>query len=166
MLYIHGIDDPDYIQFALSHPDVKFSSYLDESMLEPNSLLILDDLQMQTESTLNKTVNRLVTLLSHHQKISIIIVYHSLFAKNSYLSRLSTDYCVIMKFLTGGTSLGMYAQQCCSDVGFFKEAYKLSTAKPFSHFFIDLSQHQNNLFRFRSSLFPADDVLIFTPLNS
>ncbi len=163
ILYIYGISDPDYVNFSIKHPEVTFSSILDESMLEPQMLLILDDLHTQLGSSLKKLVTDIILRNVHHMKLSIIIVLHSLFPKDFLLQKMSTDYVAIMRFMCGGSAIASFANQISNtDSSFFKQCYKHATSKPYSYLFCDLSQHQNDKFRFRSGLFPSKEVVVYS----
>lgn len=93
--YFHGIDDADYLSFAQQYPIVNFSSTYDENLIFPDSLIILDDMHLQLNGTLNESVTNLVTRTCHHKRVSVCIVLHSIFGvPKMRLSLLSADYLV------------------------------------------------------------------------
>lgn len=68
------IDAPDYI---LNDPDVSFHENIpDVETIEGNSIVILDDLAEQV----NSHVVEMYTRFSHHLRITVLLVSHSLFS--------------------------------------------------------------------------------------
>ena len=48
---------------------------------------------------------------------------------------------------------------------YMKEAYRLSTIKPFGYLLIDLKQETDEKFRLRTNIFPNDQQIVYLPKN-
>jgi hypothetical protein len=165
VVYVYGIDDPDYHKFAQDHPDVTFTPFLDENSLESDTLLIIDDMHQSLNGPLNNFIVNFSTRSVHHNRISLIMVLHNMFSPKMRTSCLSSDYVLLFNFIRDRSTVSHIAKQCCPGQNqFLREAYDIATLnKKYGYLFFDLHQLQNPRLRFRSSIFNDPNTLLFVP---
>lgn len=156
-----------YAQLAVggsTPPAIEFK----EGLPEPNDysndnskkkLLILDDLMREAGSC--EVILDIFSRGSHHKNISVIFLTQNIFHKGKSMRDISLNstYIVIFKNPRDSSQCTYLARQLkpqCSR--FVVEAYADATRTPHSYLFIDLTQSTPEEFRFRTNIFPDDDV--------
>jgi len=164
VIYFYGADQPEYHSFAHENPDVKFSSVIDEDLIQPNSLVIFDDFGQAISSSMNNFMTHVVTKQVNHQRLSVIIVLHHLYGKNLRTISLSQDYLAIFPYPRDISILRTLSSQVFPGKGkFLREAYEWTTRKPYSYLFLDLHVRQNSQLRVRTKIFNDSDCYILAP---
>lgn len=117
-------------------------------------LLIIDDLYPPSSQDDLKLFESLFTKISHHHKITILLVAHNIFLKPIRTLSLNSHYLVIFRQIRDKTQISHLATQICPRKrNFFIDAYANATAAPFSHFIISLRQETPELLRYYSDIF-------------
>lgn len=164
VLYLFGVDDPVYHQFASRHSFVQFTSELDVAALTPGTLLVIDDLQQALTSSLNRTLEEIVTKTVHHSCISVILVLHNLFIPRLRTIALSTSALVLFNQTRDRTVARTLNNQCFPDhKGFLLDVFNYIISKDNRGYIVlDFSVHQNNKFRVRNHV-DVSQALFFVP---
>jgi hypothetical protein len=164
VFYIYGADQPEYHQFASSHPDVTFSPLFEEDMLQSNSLIIFDDFGQAISSHMNSLMTHLVTKCVNHSRVTIIIVLHHLYGKNLRIISLSQDYNAIFSYPRDLSILSTLSSQVFPGKGkFLRDAYQFAIRKAYSYLFLDLHVLQNSNLRVRTNIFNDPDCFLIVP---
>jgi hypothetical protein len=129
-------------------------------------LVILDDLMRESDGN----VVDLFTRGSHHQNISVIFVTQNIFnqAKGQRDISLNSHYLICFKNPRDKVQIMNLARQVYPENSkFIQEAYIDATSKPFGYLLFDLTQTQNDAYRFRTNIFPSDSPqnIIYIPKN-
>lgn len=130
-----------------------FEGVPDASQIKSNSLVILDDLMM--EST-GKEVCELFTVNSHHRSISVILITQNFFHKGK-LSRdisLCNNYLVFLKNPRDKNQFYHLARQLYTEnPKALNSIYLDATSDPYSSLLIDLTQLQPDILRYKTDIF-------------
>lgn len=165
--YVYGIDSPEYHVFAAKHKDVTFTSEFDLSEIGSETLVVLDDFQTMITGKLNKVVTEFCIRNVSHMNTSLIIVLHNFYASPALRTiTLQSDFIVVWNNARDRQTISHISRQMFpSSPSFLKDVMNyLLTKSNRAKICIDLSIHQNNRFRVRSSVFIDDDCLFFTPV--
>lgn len=125
-----------------------------------HSMLICDD--MLSELNANSFALSLFTRLSHHYKISTIIMQQSNTMANKFNSSINKNshYTILMRSSRDGNTLRSMGGQL-NDYKKLLAAYKDATSqKPFSYILIDSHPKSNPKICYKTSIFPDDEVCI------
>lgn len=123
---------------------------------------VLDDLQNQTKGN---TVSDLFTKVSHHKNTTVFYILQNLFPKNKEQRDISLNakYFLIFKNPRDMQQVGLLGSQMGKH-DLMKKAYAHATSRPHGYLMIDVTQEANDLLRFRTNIFPDDDVnLVYLP---
>jgi hypothetical protein len=107
----------------------------------------------------------LATRDCQHLNISCVtIVQDVFFGKRT--SRVNSQYIVLMKNPSDKLQAKTLAYQLFpQNTKYFFEAFEDATAKPHGYLLIDLHQHTPDHCRLRTSIFPGERTIIYTPIN-
>ncbi|KAF8784263.1 hypothetical protein HNY73_009967 [Argiope bruennichi] len=146
---------PSFINEASEN--VEFVNGLPENY-EDVDLLVIDDLML----FLDEKVAQLFTVISHHCRVSCILILQNLYFQNKYLRTISlnTHYMILFKNARDMNQINCLGRQLYpSKSKFFLEAYKSATADPFSYLLVDIHPLTSEKYRLRDSLFPDSSEL-------
>lgn len=102
---------------------------------------------------------------SHHKGQFIIFIVQALFFHNARLLHLNCKYYVLLRFLKDkGMLRRFFAQYDSSLTDALYTVYQECTHKNrFGHFLLSLHPLEDDRVRFRSSVFPTKDLIIYQP---
>ena len=138
-----------------------------ESFLQPNDLVVFDDLQSEMRNS--DTITNVYTRLAHHLPCFAIFLVQHLFykGKDATTRSLSTTYLAVMKSIRSNQQLAILASQMYPKRSrFLTNAYAAATREPFSYVFIDLRAETPDQIRIRANIF-LDDAYqsVYLPNN-
>jgi hypothetical protein len=123
-------------------------------------LLVLDDLMCEVAKS--EEMVKAFTIYSHHNNISIIFLTQNFFERGKTRSiTLQCKYIVALKNPRDTTFVQTLGRQMAGGRSnpVLRYAYEDAINKPYGYLVIDLSQTQDDKYRFRSSLFPEDCIV-------
>lgn len=130
---------------------------------EPHArLLIVDDLMREADSS----VVDIFTKFSHHKNISVIFISQNLFfqGKGARDISLNASYIVCFKQPRDMSQFFHLCRQVYPKCPLFlQEAYFDATARPHSYLLLDLKQNTDDSLRFRTNIFPSENLTIYQP---
>lgn len=110
--------------FMKNYPQITFIKGLDFSKVEPDSVLILDDLALEA----NKEVAKTFLVSSHHSRLSVFLITQSLFLNCNIFRTISLNahYMVLFQNRRSHRQVSTLAHQvfCGKDVNRVLNAYK------------------------------------------
>lgn len=129
-----------------------------------NSLLIIDDVLTQSSPSDIKLLTKLFLGGAHHYQCSLIHLSQLLFAKEGRPWQLNTNYYVFLKSFHQRQLLNFFRNSHPKQAKFLYDSYVFCTeTKPFGHFFCSYHPKTPEHLRYRSSIIPGPDILIFRP---
>ena len=144
------------------HEGVPSMSTIEEFSFDKEpTLLILDDLLADIVN--NKEVHHYVTVMSHHNNMSIIMLMQSIFPKGTYARTISLNchYMVLFRNKRDGNQIKVLGNQLMPDrVGFFMDSYKKATSREWGYLVVDIHPRSDVSYELRTRIFPDDDPLI------
>ena len=133
-----------------------------------HTLIILDDLQREAASN-STTVVDLFTRGCHHRNISVIFITQNLFHKGGHQREISlnTSYLVVLRNVRDRSQFSFVARQIAPhDPKFLQKAYFDACSKAHGYLLLDLTQETPEDLRFRTNIFPDDEVhYAYVPKN-
>jgi len=129
--------------------------------IQPNSLLILDDLMSET----NAHVADLFTKFAHHKSLSVIFIVQNLFPKGKHARDISLNahYIVVFKNPRDKLQIQYLARQIMPHHSKgVVEVFEKATVKPHSYLLFDLTQQTPDPLRIRSQIFPDESMHVYT----
>lgn len=128
--------------------------YKDFDSHDGHMLLIIDDLYPPSSKEDLTLFESLFTKISHHHKITVLLIAHNIFLKTIRNLSLNSHYLVLFKQIRDKSQITHLASQICPKrTSFFTEAYASATELPFSHFVVSLRQETPELLRYFSDIF-------------
>ena len=118
-------------------------------------LLIIDGLMNE----LDESVANFFTKGSHHQNVSVVLLVHNLFHKNTHMKTitLNSHYLVLFKSPEDAAQVEhLFRQIYFTDWRCAVDAYKNATQEPYSYLLVDLRPEQNKELRLRANIFPGE----------
>ena len=162
-----------YKEFSERFNDIKgvtFFEGFDESIISKENLksrsvfLILDDLLGDIDP---KILSDIFLVLSHHRRVSVCLITHSLFYPGLKCRKLimdSTTYNIIMKNNRDKLSVRTLASQMFpGETKWFMEAYNYATKDNYSYLLVDSKNTQADELRLRTRVFLGEDQICFVP---
>jgi hypothetical protein len=119
------------------------------------TLVILDDLA----GDINASTVELFTSLSHHHKISVILVTQNLFVANPLYRTISLNakYFFILKQVRDKRVVHSFARQFSPyNEKYFIQSFQNATKNPYSYLLIDCGQDTAEHLRLRTNIFPHE----------
>ena len=159
IVYCYGI----YQNIFDNYPDVEFHDGLPELSMfdgEKKTLLILDDLMMNTDDR----VTSIFTRISHHKNVSVLYLTQNLFYKNKQSRTLSLNshYIVLFKNIRDQTQIGVLARQMFpSKSAFMMEAFVDATSSDYGYLLVDLKPDIEEKFRLRTGIFEGETQFVY-----
>ena len=112
----------------------------------------------------NDNIALLFTQLVHHKNMSCLIVYQNLFnaGKHAKTISLNAAYLVLFKNVRDKGQISYVGRQIYPGRSkVFMEAYTDAVSYPHSYLLIDMTATTNDLYRLRSKIFPAEQMIIY-----
>jgi len=147
----------------LSVSNVKFFNGIPDMSnfeIQPNSLLILDDLMTET----NADVSKIFTKFSHHKSLSVIFIVQNLFPKGRYTRDISLNahYIIAFKNPRDKLQIQYLARQVMPHHSKgVVEVFEKATIKPHSYLLFDLTQQTHDALRLRTNIFPDETMHVY-----
>src|ERR1700759_5304560 len=128
---------------------------LDEFDGRKHSLVIIDDLMLET----NDVVTKLFTRVSHHTNTSVIFITQNLFhaSKETRTITLNAQYMVLFKNVRDKSQIAHLSRQMYpAKSKHMIESYVDATSEPYSYLFVDLKPNTDDKHRLKACIFPDD----------
>ena len=123
--------------------------------IEPNSLLVIDDLMAECP----KEIKDWHVRKTHHNQSITLTMSQNLFekGKDHRTTTLNAHYIILFKNPRDNSQIMHFAKQFSpGETHFVISSFQDATRAPHSYLLFDLKQNTNNLFRVRSSVFPHE----------
>lgn len=144
------------------HEGVPTRATIDEfSFDKVPTLLILDDLLADIVN--NKEVQHYVTVMSHHNNMSIIMLMQSIFPKGNCARTISLNchYMILFSNKRDGNQVKVLgAQLMPGRTKYFMDSYNKATSKEWGYLVVDIHPRSDPAYELRTRIFPDDDPLI------
>lgn len=125
-----------------------------------NRWLIIDDLM--DEEGGKTSSNALYTKHSHHMNISVFFIVQNLFHKAIRTVSINSHYMFLFKNPRAMSSVQHLGSQLFPNTGgFFVEAFRDATEKPFSYLFVDMKQETDERMRVRAGFFSPAPIIAY-----
>lgn len=134
----------------------------DMSMFDGNcpQLIIIDDLMREADGR----IVDIFTKGSHHRNLSVFYITQNLFhqGKGQRDISLNSSYIVYFKNPRDKTQIRFLARQLVPENSkFVEDAYRDATNKPHGYLMIDLKQNTNDMYRFKTTIFPDEYTICY-----
>lgn len=160
IVYCYGIWTEDFNDMK----SVEFREGLDLPSFDKtqHTILILDDLMHEVLSS--EEACKLVTMKSHHQNITPIVLVQNLYlqAKHSVTIMQNMHYRILLKSIKDIQKIKMLGREMGKEKA-MEAAYKDATSEPYGYLFVDLSPHSIDDLRLRTKVFPGEAQIIYLP---
>ena len=146
-------------------PEMEFVKGFEWDIPEGNTiptLLFIDD--AMELAVKDKTIEKLFCKWSHHRAIFSVLLAQSMFYPGFQVLARNAKYICLFRFVKDGGFINILGRQLnygksCPCI---QDAYKSCTNdRPFGYLWIDCSNEQKEDFRYRSSVFPDEDCIIY-----
>lgn len=130
------------------------------------SLWVIDDLGDHAKDS--SFILKLFCVLSHHLKISVILITHNIFEKGKCMRTISLNahYIILFKNRRDGNVVRTLARQIHPDnFRYLVEAYEKATKDPFGYLIIDLNPHSDQKYHLRKGFLPGQDITVYLPIK-
>lgn len=125
-------------------------------------LIIIDDLMRESDGR----IVDIFTKGSHHRNLSVFYITQNLFhqGKGQRDISLNSSYIIYFKNPRDKTQVRYLARQLVPENSkFMIDAYNDATDKPHGYLMIDLKQNTNDMYRFKSNVFPDEYTVCYIP---
>lgn len=126
-------------------------------------LLIIDDLMRESDGR----IVDIFTKGSHHRNLSVFYITQNLFhqGKGQRDISLNSSYIIYFKNPRDRTQIRHLARQVFPENSkFVEEAYKDATSEAYGYLMVDLKQNTNDMYRFKTKIFPFDEnCVVYVP---
>jgi hypothetical protein len=140
--YCYSVWQESYDKIKSIAPSTKFIRGIDIfNSIAPNSWLIIDDLAESVQE-LSQEILQLFTVRSHHEKISVTVVFHNIFHPSECMRTLTLNctYYIIYRAVCDSRSLMTLNRQIYhGEPKFLLFAYNQATNKPYGYILLDLN---------------------------
>jgi hypothetical protein len=166
IFYFYQMDQPMFkemkstlkipIRFISGVPTAEMLEEIVQSPIKPN-MCILDDFGQ----FLNKNIANLFQVGSHHGCVSLILLLQNLFGRNKYAREisLSSSHIFLIRNIRDATIAHFLGRQLMpGQAKEFEHIYRQATPLPYSYLCIDLTQECHEDLRYRSSIFPGEEM--------
>lgn len=125
-------------------------------------LFVWDDQILNIMSS-PRVLQEIITQKSHHMNLALIVLSQSLFIERQRLSLLNIDYALLLKFSRDRNMVYTWLRQSDSSLAkqLFQVYRQVTDSKPYSHFFVSFHNSDPDIIRYRSSVFPSSDLILF-----
>lgn len=151
----HSIEIPQFIEkdkHVIFHDGIPD---FEETQLN-NCIVVLDDLMDSVDGNTMSLFSR----VSHHRKISVLLLAQNLFLGTNKFFRtisLNCHYIIATKNPRDKKQISTLSSQLFPEnVQFVKQAFFDATREPYSYLLFDISQKTPDELRFRTNIFPDD----------
>ena len=154
VVWCYGIYQAKLNTLLQSKGFILHSNIIDVSNIQPNDIVVLDDLIHESKNS--QDVTAMFTRAAHHKPCFIIFIMQNLFppGKEARTRSLNTHYYVILKNPRDKSQIEFLARQILPrQPKTLVQIFESATEKPHSYLFLDLTQECPEEFRFRSNLF-------------
>ena len=132
------------------------------------TIIIIDDLMNQAVK--NKHVSDLYTQRSHHSNATVILVLHNLYPKADHIKTIfmNTTYFVLMANPLGDNQIRRlsYLIEGPKNTDIVDLFTRVTANKPYSYLFCDFDQKRSRQLRYRTQIFPDDNInIVFLKLK-
>lgn len=127
-----------------------------------SSLWVIDDLGDCAKDS--SFVQKLFCVLSHHHKISVILITHNIFEKGKCMRTISLNahYIILFKNRRDGNVVRTLARPIHPDnYRYLVDAYEMATKDPFGYLIIDLSPYSDKKYHLRKGFLPGQDISLY-----
>ena len=171
IIYIYKHWQPLYSEIEKLLPNVSFQSNIpsEEELKQmvsnrDHSLLICDD--MMSEIGSSDFIRDVFTRLSHHLKVSTILLLQNATAPGKYNSTLcrNAHVSVLMKSPREAYTIRALGMQL-GDYKNLLAAYRDATQEPFSYLVCDTHPNAPPTYKYRTKIFPDDNDGVVTYIN-
>jgi hypothetical protein len=167
ILYCYGSWQSAYEELSNNkditmHDGLPSRSVVDEFTYDKvPTVMVLDDLLADIVSS--KDVQHYVTVMSHHNNMTIIMLLQSIFPKGAYARTISLNchYMILFSNKRDGNQVKVLGNQLMPGrVKYFTESYRQATTARWGYLLIDIHPNSDTLFELRTRIFPDDEPLI------
>lgn len=126
------------------------------SSSKKHTILCLDDLMSESHSS--SFIEHIFCVLSHHLKISVLLINQNTFyqGKNSRTISLQVHYFVLFPNNRDRTQIKTLARQISpGQIQGFMEIYNDCVSKPYSYLVIDTAPNSDQKYKFRTNIIPG-----------
>jgi uridine kinase len=166
IVYAYTREQPIFDEMRKSIPIIEFVEGLpdiDDFDRNLNNLLILDDLMQSVD----KSIQNLFTIDSHHKNISVFFLTQNLFSQGKFSRTISLNcqYIVLMNNPRDRSQIHFLARQMFpTNSKFLIEVYEYVTLKQsHGYVFLDLKQNTPNDLRVQTGILKGELRIIFKP---
>ena len=154
------------IPHIILHEGLPRRSQIEEwSFDRKHMLLILDDLMQKI--VIDCDVQHYVTVSSHHNNISILMLMQSIFPQGKCARTISLNchYMVLFNNKRDANQVSILGRQIMpGKQTYFLESYTKATGVPYGYLLVDLAPHSDRKYQLRTRIFPQEGpVIIYVP---
>jgi hypothetical protein len=144
------------------HEGLPDRSHITEFGLEKgHKIVIFDDMMREIVTDVN--IQDYVTISSHHNNMSIILLIQNVFARGPTARSISLNchYMILFNNKRDVSQISRLGGQIMPRRGrFFLDSYEKATSRKYGYLLIDLSPHTDKKFQLRTRIFPDESPTI------
>lgn len=171
ILYCYNIFQPIFAEREDKVSGLNFHHGLPSSeMLEnisknlKHNLIVLDDLSQKICD--NPEMEDLFTQKAHHLRFTVIMINQNIFTRGKFMRTIALNlhYFIFMRNPRGEgqvATLGRQIGEARSLVDAFKDATKCN----FGYLVLDLSPYSDQVYKYRTHIFPNEDTVVYIPMK-
>lgn len=168
VFYCYSIYQPMFHQLSLEDPNVTFVNSIQaiKDEIVPNSLYVLDDQDITRSNQVLQILEDLALKYCHHQRVSVLVLGHSIFNKKLRQVMLNASYFAIFNFPRDSSTFAAFARQASpGNVRFLTDSYaKAVKSSEFGYLFLNFHvRDAKSPYFARSNVFPTENVSIYVP---
>lgn len=167
LVWVYADFQPLFRKLQLEEPNIIFTNSLHnlKSLVEPNSILVIDDqFQALNKAEECQIIKDYYLVHSHHQKVSTIGIFQTAFHRSMREISLNSQVLILFDFIRDRTVITNIARQVCpGQAKFLQSAYDHCVKKDWGYIVLDFHPRHKRFCFVRSSIFPANDTLVFIP---
>lgn len=160
VVWCYGIYQAELHNQLRSKGYLLHSGLMQSQDLQPNDIIILDDLLNESESSAD--VTSMFTRAAHHKPCFVIFITQNLYprGKDARTRSLNTHYYVLMKNPRDKAQVNILAHQMVPrQAKAFVESFEDATQEAHSYLFVDLTQECLETHRIRARLFDSPMII-------
>jgi hypothetical protein len=144
------------------HEGLPERSHITELGLEKgHKIVIFDDMMREIVTDVN--IQDYVTISSHHNNMSIVLLIQNVFAQGPTARSISLNchYMILFNNKRDLSQISRLGGQIMPRRGrFFLDSYEKATSRKYGYLLIDLSPHTDKKFQLRTRIFPDESPTI------